>query len=348
MPEKSPHSRSYRWAAILIIIALGYIVITYAKPILMPLVVAGVVSIILLPVVKTLERWKFPRLLAISLILTVLVLLIPLIGYLLFQQSVAIAQDLPELSTRFSQWYQHVVSYLDESWGIDTTRQAAYIQSGIDRLLSGSGSFIQSTIDATTSLLGYIALIPIYVFLMLLNRERFTSFLLHLNHNSAEENVVHVIDQVQAVLQNYVAGLALVIGIMAVLNVGGLLVLGIPYAVFFGLIAAFLTIIPYIGVLIGAIPPILVALLMTDSLFYPMGVIILFVIVQSLEGNLITPKIVGDKVSVNPLAAMVALVIGGFVWGAIGMILSIPITGVLKVILKSMKGGQAWADLMGT
>ena len=348
MPEKSSHSRSYRWAAILIIIALGYIVITYAKPILMPLVVAGVVSIILLPVVKTLERWKFPRLLAISLILTVLVLLIPLIGYLLFQQSVAIAQDLPELSTRFSQWYQHVVSYLDESWGIDTTRQAAYIQSGIDRLLSGSGSFIQSTIDATTSLLGYIALIPIYVFLMLLNRERFTSFLLHLNHNSAEENVVHVIDQVQAVLQNYVAGLALVIGIMAVLNVGGLLVLGIPYAVFFGLIAAFLTIIPYIGVLIGAIPPILVALLMTDSLFYPMGVIILFVIVQSLEGNLITPKIVGDKVSVNPLAAMVALVIGGFVWGAIGMILSIPITGVLKVILKSMKGGQAWADLMGT
>jgi predicted PurR-regulated permease PerM len=87
---------------------------------------------------------------------------------------------------------------------------------------------------------------------------------------------------------------------------------------------------------------------MTDSLFYPIGVIILFVMVQSLEGNVITPKIVGDKVSINPLAAMVALVIGGFVWGAIGMILSIPLTGVLKVILKSMKGGQAWADVLGT
>lgn len=348
MSPTSTPSRSYRWAAILIIIALGYVVITYAKPILMPLVVAAVLSVILLPIVKTLERWKFPRLLAISLILTVLVLLIPLIGYLLFQQSAAIAEDLPELSTRFSAWYQHLVSYLDQTWGIDTTQQAAYIQSGIDRLLSGSGSFIQSTIDATTSLLGYIALIPIYMFLMLLNRERFTGFLLHLNHTSKEENVVQVIDQVQAVLQNYVAGLALVIGIMAVLNVSGLLLLGIPYAVFFGLIAAFMTIIPYVGVLIGAIPPILVALLMTDSLFYPIGVIILFVMVQSLEGNVITPKIVGDKVSINPLAAMVALVIGGFVWGAIGMILSIPLTGVLKVILKSMKGGQAWADVLGT
>jgi predicted PurR-regulated permease PerM len=348
MSPTSTPSRSYRWAAILIIIALGYVVITYAKPILMPLVVAAVLSVILLPIVKTLERWKFPRLLAISLILTVLVLLIPLIGYLLFQQSAAIAEDLPELSTRFSAWYQHLVSYLDQTWGIDTTQQAAYIQSGIDRLLSGSGTFIQSTIDATTSLLGYIALIPIYMFLMLLNRERFTGFLLHLNHTSKEENVVQVINQVQAVLQNYVAGLALVIGIMAVLNVSGLLLLGIPYAVFFGLIAAFMTIIPYVGVLIGAIPPILVALLMTDSLFYPIGVIILFVMVQSLEGNVITPKIVGDKVSINPLAAMVALVIGGFVWGAIGMILSIPLTGVLKVILKSMKGGQAWADVLGT
>src|SRR5690606_11263493 len=111
------------------------------------------------------------------------------------------------------------------------------------------------------------------------------------------------------------------------------LVLGIPYAVFFGVLAALLAVIPYVGVLLGSVPPVLIALLMTDSLFYPAAVIVLFVVVQTLEGNFITPKIVGDQVSINPLAAIVALVTGGFVWGAIGMILSIPIVGVIKVVV---------------
>ena len=139
----------------------------------------------------------------------------------------------------------------------------------------------------------------------------------------------------------------MVVIIMAVLNVGGLLLIGIPYAVFFGIVAALLTIIPYVGIIIGSIPPIVIALIMTDSLFYPIAVIILFVVVQTLEGNFITPKVIGSKVSVNALAAMVALVIGGFLWGAIGMILSIPITGILKVILQQSPKTRPWALILG-
>jgi len=94
-----------------------------------------------------------------------------------------------------------------------------------------------------------------------------------------------------------------------------------------------LTIIPYVGIFIGALLPALFALLTKDSIWYTVGVIGIFSFVQFLEGNFITPRITGSKVSINALAAIVALLIGGKILGIAGMILAVPITGVLKVIL---------------
>ncbi len=335
-----------RLAATLVAIVFGYLVLTTGKPILMPLVVAAFLAIIFNPIVTRLERWKFPRMLAILIIMLFVVLLVPLFGFVMYKQGVAIATDLPEITEKFVAWYQGLVLFLDQRLGIDTTDQAAYLQQGLERLLSSSGTFIQVTMNATANLLAYLALIPVYVFFMILYRERFSGFLIAMHKPDERDQVDDMMEKAQGVVQNYVVGLALVITIMAILNVTGLLILGIPYAVFFGILAALLAVIPYIGVLIGAVPPLLIAFLMTDSLFYPIGVIVLFIIVQTLEGNVITPKIIGDKVSVNPLAAMVALVVGGFLWGAIGMILSIPMLGVAKVVVNTMKDGRPWAELM--
>jgi predicted PurR-regulated permease PerM len=336
-----------RLAATLVAIVFGYLVLTTGKPILMPLVVAAFLAIILNPLVAKLEKWKFNRMVAIITVLLIGLMFIPLFFFVLYKQGVAIAEDLPEITEKFVNWYQGFILFLDQRLGIDTTDQAAYIQQGLERLLSSSGSFIQGTMNATANLLAYLALIPVYIFFMILYRERFSGFLLAMYKPDEREQVEDMIGKVEGVVQNYVAGLALVVTIMAVLNVAGLLILGIPYAVFFGILAALLAVIPYIGVLIGAIPPLLIAFLMTDSLFYPIGVIVLFIIVQTLEGNVITPKIIGDKVSVNPLAAMVALVVGGFLWGAIGMILSIPMLGVAKVVVNTMKDGRPWVELVG-
>lgn len=355
IPHSSPQSpilnpqfsKLLRLAATLVAIVFGYLILTTGKPILMPLVVAAFLAVIVNPLVVRLERWKFPRMLAILLIMLLVVMLVPLFGFVLYKQGVAIAEDLPEITEKFVNWYQGLVLFLDQRLGIDTTDQAAYIQQGLEQLFSSSGTFIQRTMNATANLLAYLALIPVYIFFMILYRERFSSFLIALHKPDERDQVDDMIGKVEGVVQNYVAGLALVVTIMAIMNVTGLLILGIPYAVFFGILAALLAVIPYVGVLIGAVPPLLLALLMTDSLFYPIGVIVLFVIVQTLEGNVITPKIIGDKVSVNPLAAMVALVVGGFLWGAIGMILSIPMLGVAKVVVANVRGGKPWAELIG-
>ncbi|MBU2045517.1 MAG: AI-2E family transporter, partial [Bacteroidetes bacterium] len=112
-----------------------------------------------------------------------------------------------------------------------------------------------------------------------------------------------------------------------------LLILGIPYAIFFGVFSAVLTIIPYIGNFIGCSLPVLMALITKDSSWYAIGVIGVYIFIQFLEGNIITPKIMGNKVSINALAAIIALVIGGKILGIAGMIIAIPAMGVLKVIL---------------
>jgi predicted PurR-regulated permease PerM len=112
-----------------------------------------------------------------------------------------------------------------------------------------------------------------------------------------------------------------------------LLALGIDHAIFFGILSGVLTIIPYIGIIIGALFPLIMALITKDSLWYAVGVVIVFTVVQFLEGNFITPRITGSKVSINALAAIIALVIGGKILGVAGMILAIPAIGVLKIVL---------------
>ena len=140
-------------------------------------------------------------------------------------------------------------------------------------------------------------------------------------------------NDIENVVKGYISGLLLVTIIVAVLNSVGLLVLGIDHAIFFGILSGLLTIIPYIGIFIGAFLPVVMALLTKDSLWYPAGVIIVFSVVQFLEGNFITPRITGSKVSVNALAAIVALLIGGKIMGIAGMILAVPALGIIKILL---------------
>ena len=148
-------------------------------------------------------------------------------------------------------------------------------------------------------------------------------------------------------VQGYLTGLVTVTLIVGTLNTIGLLILGIDYAVFFGFLAAALLVIPFIGILIGSILPIIVALITKDSPMYAVGVAGVFVFVQFLEGNFITPQIVGSKISINGLVAIIALLLGSALWGISGMALSLPTIAILKVIFDNVDGLKPYGYLMG-
>jgi predicted PurR-regulated permease PerM len=120
--------------------------------------------------------------------------------------------------------------------------------------------------------------------------------------------------------------------IVGILNSAGLLLLGIPHAFLFGFIASILTFIPYVGILIASLLPISMAWITYNSIWYPLGVIGIFALVQYLEANLIFPLAVSSRLKINTLVTIAFIFAGAIIWGVSGMILFIPFLGILKLV----------------
>jgi predicted PurR-regulated permease PerM len=274
-------------------------------------------------------------------------LVIGVILYFISAQLLSFGTDLPELQKKLALLLERLHSFIASTFGIAKTRQITWLQTSTDTMIQSSGTFFTNMLAYTTSTFADLALIPIFIFFFLYYRTFFKQFLNKLFIKTPNQEITHIMHKIQSVVKNYILGLLLVMFIIAVLNTAGLLLLGIKYAFFFGALAALLNIIPYLGIIMGSAFPILIALLTKDSIWYAVGVAAAFALVQFLEGNFITPNIVGSKVSVNPLAAIIALIIGGMLWGPAGMILSIPFTAILKVILDNIEQLEPFGFLLG-
>jgi predicted PurR-regulated permease PerM len=135
--------------------------------------------------------------------------------------------------------------------------------------------------------------------------------------------------------------------ILALLNISAYSIIGVKHAVFFGLIGAVLNIIPYIGPFIGALLPTAYAALTMDSLLSPLLILAVYQVIQVLEGNFLTPKIVGGQVNLNAFVTFLGLLLGASIWGVAGMILIIPILAILREIFDLSDSTKPYALLLG-
>ncbi len=156
-----------------------------------------------------------------------------------------------------------------------------------------------------------------------------------------------VVKKVSMVSQKYLMGIFLDVVILSVLNSTGFLILGLPHAILFGVLASMLNIIPYVGVMIGSILPILMALLTKDQMSYALGVAAVCFFVQFLDNNFITPLVVGSSVSINPLTATLVLIASAYIWGIPGMVLCLPLTGMAKVVCDHVDSLKPYGYLLG-
>jgi len=324
MEEKTFNRLDYT-IKVFILIALIIAAIILASDIIIPLLISLIFTIVLLPIVKRLEK-RLPSTLAILIVLLGALIILVIVGILIVNQLASLVRDLPDLQTKISDALDQLSSSLQEELGLGVREQNQLVKDGITTL----SKYATNVLAATTNIISLLVQIPIYIFLLLIYRDRFKAFFRSL---LKESDQVKWKSDVEGVIQGYISGLILVTIIVASLNSIGLWVLGIEHAIFFGILSGLLTIIPYVGIFIGAALPVIMALLTKDSLWYPAGVIIIFSVVQFLEGNFITPHITGSKVSINALAAIIALLLGGKILGIAGMILAVPVLGVLKIIL---------------
>ncbi|HEV7350509.1 AI-2E family transporter [Telluribacter sp.] len=344
MNVTKPYPNVLRIAAIMVVVTLGVYWMIYLRGFLVPILVSILLSILVSPITLQLEEKGVPR---IPAIVATIVLFLGLIAGIMYYVTMQIAEMIaiwPELLRKGREWLWELQLMGYRTFGFQPNSQMNKLQEMSAAMLSDSGSAFLFRITAT---LADALLVPLYMFFMLYYRNFFCSFLYKLLGREEKLRVNRILFRIYDVVHNYLAGLFIVMVIVGSLNTISLLVLNIEYAVFFGFFAAALLLIPYIGVIIGSLLPIAMALITKDSPMYAVGVAGAFVAIQFIEGNFITPYIVGSKISINPLMAIIALVLGGIIWGVSGMVLALPMIAIIKVVFDHSERLKPFGFVLG-
>lgn len=331
----------------LLLVGLIIAFLILAKNILIPLIIAIVFTFLLLPVSGKLEQWRLPKALAIFIsIVLALGLFIGLL-YFFYSQVLSFANDWPELQKTMTDKWKSVQEFISETFNVSHKEQQVWLKSKIQESASSGGVLVLGFFSATTSFLASFALIPIYVFFLSFYKEKFKEFIRLVAEDNKHEQALDMVKKVSKVSQKYLVGIFLDVVILSVLNSTGFFILGLEHAILFGVLASILNIIPYIGVLIGSLLPITMALLTKDSISYALGVAGICFFVQFMDNNFITPYVVGSSVSINPLTATVVLVGSALIWGIPGMVLCMPLTGMAKVVCDNVESMKPYGFLLG-
>ena len=343
-----------KWYVKYTFILAGLILFVYtmivAKSVLQPLLFALFFSILLSPMCQWLESYKVPRLLSAFLaILTGLLGLIGL-GFFFYTQISAFAGDVDIFRERFEEILENVQAFLAARFGIDEFIDFDQMRTSvIDFFGENTDTMLRRVADAA-SVFTSIFLVPVFMFLILIFRDFLKEFVLKAFGRNSEKDykkVARIITKVKDVVQGYITGILMVILILAVINSIMLMIVGVEHAIFFGVFAAMLNVIPFIGPMIGSILPVVYAFFTMDSLLYPLIILLAFYIIQLFESNLFTPVIVGRQVSINAFAALLLLFIGAQIWGLVGMILIIPLGAMMKVVFDEVDSLQPYGYLLG-
>ena len=345
MNQKLPFIAKFAFALIAVTILVYWLVVL--KDILVPFFIAIILSMSIFPIANWLENKGLGRVLAVTLTLILFSVIAGCVIWLATTQIGSFGEMLPQLQTRFLDLANKLQLWAENNFHIARQAQITKLKQYGSGMLSSGGTVFTTALSTTGNVLGNMLLIPIYMFFLLYYRDFFKMFFYKLFNDVNRSKIDIVLTKIYAAVHGYLTGLVTVTLIVGTLNTIGLLVLGIDYAVFFGFLAAALLIIPFVGILIGSILPIIVALITKDSPMYAVGVAGVFVFVQFLEGNFITPQIVGSKISINGLIAIIALLLGSALWGIAGMALSLPTIAILKVIFDNVDELKPYGYLMG-
>lgn len=332
---------------ILFLLLMIFHILSVGRAILIPVSIGILVTFLLMPVSRKLQQKGVPAIPAI--ILSILLMIIVAGGLIFFlsSQMMSFSEELPMLREKITDKFGILQQFVSDRFHISEKRQVEWIREQLINTLQSSGQLFSNIFSATGSFLAAATLIPIYIFFFTYYRHKFIEFMKHLTPPDKHTWMIDIMHRTSMVSQKYLVGLLIDISILSVLNSIGFLILGINHAILLGVIAGILNIIPYIGVLIGSIFPISMALLTNDNVWVAVGALGVCVFVQFLDNNFITPKVVGSAVSINPLATMIALLIGGYMWGVAGMMLFIPYLGMLKVILDNVEPMRPFGFLIG-
>lgn len=309
-------------------------VVHLLKEVLIPFLVGLVIAYILHPVVHLLEKRRMPRMMAVLLIYVtfVLVVAIGLINAIpiFTRQLVELSDDLP----RLMEWYHTWMS----EWEAHKYFLPSSISSGVDRVIieshdrlsHGIADLVNNARNTIGKVLAY-AVVPFIAFYLLKDMKQINQAGLSAIPPGYRKQFLAVLRDVNDSLGKYIHGqmiVALIVGVCAYL---GYWLIGMPYPFVLAFFVALTNVIPYIGPIIGAAPAAVVALTISTKMV--LFVLAVNIVIQVLEGNILSPNIVGRSLHLHPLLIIMALLAGEAIGGIVGLIVAVPILAVCKVVI---------------
>ena len=305
-----------------------------ARAFLAPLATAVVLSLLVLPLSQRMERVMSRSLAAF---LNTFFLFLISVG-LLFTVSLQLksfAEDWPSIKKTMAP----KISQLKNFTLNNTPLTSADLELDSDtkgdlllKKLSGNRQKITGFMGSLLSFMANYLLTFIYVFFLLNYRKLFKEFLIHVFKSTKEDKTKKIILKSAKVVPQYLLGKLILMGLLAVVYSIGLGISGVNNFILVSFIAALLTLIPYVGNIIGFSMAVVFGYLATGEISTLIGIVLTFTISQFLESYVLQPYVVGNRVDVHPFFVIIMVILGNLVWGIIGMILAIPIVGILAVI----------------
>ncbi len=317
-------------------------------PFLIPLLTAMVMALLMLPVNYRLEAWGFSK--GWATLASTLILLVLAAGFVavLFFQVRIFAEDWEKIQKQMTGRLQQTTQYLIRTTPLEEHHvngllpgeqqeqqdQEGKEENGDSQSSSDIGRQALSVVQALLSFLVDFILTFVYVFLFMFFRNHFKGFILRMFPREKRDEVATIISRTASVSRGYLAGRLLLMVSLTALYYTGLAITGLDNAFIISLLAAALSIVPNVGNILAYILAVFFSLLTNYGGGEFLGITITFIVAQFVDSYILQPIVLGGKVDVHPFFIIVTVILGWQVWGVMGMVLAIPLFGMISVVCR--------------
>ncbi|MDP8214098.1 MAG: AI-2E family transporter [Candidatus Euphemobacter frigidus] len=329
------------------------VVLSLLKSILIPFALAVFLAYILFPAVKLLTKLKIPYGLAVGVVLLLFLGVFLAAGIIIGGEISGFIQALPQYQETLKQYVESVssaYSSLVEKFAAILPGEPAPGQTPAHApsIISGIIGKLFSGLISVFSILSDFVLVFFFLVFLLAGAKNFKTKLIGAWSSREENKVAGIVEAINEGIGGYIIiRSAINLGLAIVLTVV-FLIFKIDYAYVWGPLTGILNFIPYIGAFLAVIPPVVVALFQYDSYWTAVILLLIIIVIQNIEGNILTPFLIGKRVNLNPLAVLMGLILWGFIWGPVGMILATPLTTCFKILCDHIEPLKPIGSLLGS
>lgn len=329
---------------ILLLLFLIFSGLYFAREFLIPLALAAILAMLFVRFSNYLESKGMQR--GWSALVCVLLLIILVIGAiaLLSLQLSNLADNMEGIKKRLLDMVDQVKLWIQQTFNISYQKQKELLEDQG----KGSSAQIGSFAGSFMGILVNSVLVTVYIYLLLYSRNHIKQFILRLFHTDKRVKTEKVIGESVQVAQKYLGGLSAMIVMLWIMYGIGFTIVGVEYALFFAILCGLLEIVPFVGNITGTSITILAVLVQGGDSSMLIGVVSTYLLVQFLQTYIIEPLVVGEQVSLNPLFTIIVIVVGEMLWGIGGMVLAIPLVGIVKIICDNVPELHPYGFLIGS